>query len=208
MLQELSKKTKGLVKALPLLFGLGLTSPAVSEAKNGSYVGAGAEVQLFEEGILQEVYGRGFGVYGEGGGRYSVLDGGIRVGYIFKKGDTEKLRSLFGGEEVNENLGMFYFGPYGRISLGPIFFNTGYEFYDLSNQTEKITERLFEEKHITRTDRDYLKGFLVGGGFSIPFKIEDPNYQTLDGLVNIGINYRTAEIIRGPSLQASVKINF
>lgn len=208
MLQKLYQKARRGILALPLLAGLGLTSPAVAKAKDGLYVGVGGEVQLFSEGVLQEVYGRGLGGYGKVGGSYSIVDGGIKVGYISQKGDKEEIKRFFSGKEVNENLGIFYFGPYFKISPEPVFFKIGYEFCDLGNQEERITQGLFERGYITRTDRHYLEGLLFGGGFSKSFRVEDDNHKPLDFKIDIGIDFRTAEIIKGPSLQGSFQFTF
>lgn len=200
------------------LAGLTAFSALPVQAKSGFYLEPGVEIQFFEEGPLEEVYGQGFGIYGKAGGYCSTsnggvaLDGGIKLGYLFGYGDTREIESLFHGESTKKTMGIPYFGPQAKISFGSdlfkVFFDLGYEFYILGDQTEYIANRWFEREHITRTDREFLKGSTIGGGFSIPLRFERKDNKPIDTLLNIGIDYRTAEIIKGPSLQGSFQVNF
>ena len=209
MKQKLSKKTKGLVKALHLLVGLGLTSPALAQDNDkpkGYFEVAGEYVQFTGNNYLTEVYGNAFGGSVGGGVRVKgPLHLGGRLTFLTGSGDYEKERSFASQKLNSQTLSVIGLEPYIELAGKNIFVRAGYGNYSVNDQIREQGRSWFKEYDYPDTYKDNISGMFYGAGAKIPLTAVN---STLDGSIIIEFNSRNASPLKTLSARIGADFNW
>ncbi len=222
MLQKLYQKTKGkgLVKALSLLVGLGLTSPALAKDNDkpieyfkinvkpkGYFEAAGEIAQFTGDNYLTEVYGNAFGGSVGGGVRVKgPLHVGGRLTFLTGSGDLEKERSFFSQKSETQTLTIVGLEPYLELNIGEsLFTRMGYGSYSVFDKLREQERSFFKEKYSEDTYKDHGFGMFYGAGARIPLTAVN---SEVDGSLMIEFNSRNASPVKTLSARVGVDLNF
>ena len=210
MLQKLSKKTKGLVKALPLIFGLGLTAPKVQaqdENKSKGYFEAAGEIAQFTgDNYLTEVYGNAFGGSVGGGIRIKgPLHFGGRLTFLTGSGDYKKERSFASQSLESQSLTIVGLEPYIELSGNNLFARFGYGNYSISDQIREQSRSWFKEQDNIDSYKSNVSGPFYELGAKVPLTVIN---STSDGAILVAFNIRSASPVKTLSAKVGAEFKF
>ncbi len=210
LLQKTPKTVRNTILGLPLILGMGLTSPA--EAKNG-YVDISGKYILLEKGdpFLKETYADAFG--GSVGLGFNlnknVIFGGD-LSFLVGEGDYEIEEGWVYKKEKTQDLSIFTFGPWieftGNSKISP-FLRIGYEFDKIIDKLRTQKRTLTRKSDYPDSYKDIVHGSYAEVGGKVDFKLFNKKITT-DGAIKGTFGYRGVPKTKGPYFKIGAQFNF
>ena len=204
MLQKLSQKARKLKLALPLIVGLGLTSPAL--AQKGYVELAGKYVQFTGDNFLPEVYGNAFG--GSIGGAVRIagpLHLGGRLTFLTGSGDYEYESGISYADSTTQTATITGIEPYAELKGKNIFLRAVYGDYLLNDKIREQRMSWFRKSDKPQSDKRNLIGPSLEAGVEIGL---DKLNSDLDGNLFFGFSKSFVKEMEDVGITGGVRVNF
>lgn len=214
MINKLYQKTKGLVKALPLILTLGLTSPAITQAKENTYgyISASGVYNHFADDVLESTFGNAYGASISGainlGIPYIKLGAEIEI-LTNKATNYEEIRRFLHESSLEERLSMVGFGPFLELSTSGKVWEAFAKLKRMNynvNEIIKEYERYFTgESERVDGDNDNIVGYDFELGARVHLDHFFPNHPlSIKAIWEI----RNTPVIKGESIKIGADFNF
>ena len=210
MFKNLSKKLRKGALALPLLVGLGLTSPALAQEENYKPRGylelAGKYVQFTGDNFLPEVYGNALG--GSIGGAVRVsgpLHLGGKLSLLTGSGDYEYERGFSYENSTTQTASITGIEPYAELKGKNIFLKLVYGDYLLNDKIREQRMSWFRKYDKPQSNKQNLTGPSLEAGMEIGLDKLNSNW---DGSLFFGFSKSFVKEMESVGINGGVRLSF